>query len=76
LEFYSYLAHGLPPRVFQDIELMSPEGCLLLLQRISPALNSGSDIFLSDLKSAILERLIDKPFWNQLKPINTVDYLD
>jgi hypothetical protein len=55
---------------------MSPEGCLLLVQRISPALNSGSDIFLSDLKSAIPERLIDKPFWNQLKPINTVDYLD
>jgi hypothetical protein len=76
LELYSYLAHDLPPRVVQDIELMSPEGCLILLMRISPALNPGSDIFLSDLKSAILERLIDKPSWNQLKPINTVDYLD
>jgi hypothetical protein len=55
---------------------VSPEDYLLLWQRISPALNSGSDIFLSDLKSAILERLIDKPSWSQLKPVNTVDYLD
>jgi hypothetical protein len=69
------LPHDLPPRVVQDIEIMSPEEGLLLLQRISLSPNPESEIFLGDLKSAVLERLIDIPSWNQLKTVNTVDYL-
>lgn len=67
--------HNLPPRVLQDIELMSPEDFLLLLQRISLISDPSFDIFLSGLRSAILEKLIDGPSWSQLKYVNTVGYL-
>jgi len=67
--------HELPPRVVQDVELMSPQDCLLLLQRLSLAPNSGSNIFLGGLKAALLEKLVDVPSWNQLRTISTIGYL-
>jgi hypothetical protein len=67
--------HQIPPRMIQDIELLSPEDCLLLLHQISLISIQDSDLLLKGLKSVLLERLIDTPTWNQLKIIDTIGYL-
>lgn len=69
-------SHSLPPRVLQDVELLSPEECIQLLQRVSLADEAEKDPILCGVKSLVLERLIDAPTLNQLKTINTVGYLD
>lgn len=65
----------LPPRVIQDIDLLSPEDCLLLYQEISILLESHSDHFLSCVRTSLTERLLDIPTWNQLRHDSTVRYL-
>ncbi|KAH8802484.1 glycosyl transferase [Xylogone sp. PMI_703] len=67
--------HEIPPRVIEDIELLSPEDCLLLYQEVSFSLETHSDALLRGIKSALTERLVDVPTWNQLRHDNTVGYL-
>ncbi|CZT05212.1 related to glycosyl transferase [Rhynchosporium agropyri] len=69
-------SHNIPPRLVQDVELLSPEECLHLLQRVSLAPNAKEDFILYGIKSAAMERLVDVPNWNQLKTVNTVGYLN
>ncbi|RHZ71547.1 hypothetical protein CDV55_108784 [Aspergillus turcosus] len=65
---------GLPRRLIQDVDALSPEERLLLLQHLS----------LTDAKSELSERicryirrqLLDAPSLAQLKELNTVSYLD
>ncbi|KAH2704297.1 hypothetical protein KXW03_002251 [Aspergillus fumigatus] len=65
---------GLPRRLIQDVDALSPEERLLLLQHLS----------LTDAKSELSEticryirrQLIDAPSLAQLKELNTVAYLD
>lgn len=68
-------SHNVPPRVIQDIELLSPAECLHLLQRISLVPDEKDDTLLCGIKSAAMERLVDVPAWNQLKAVNTTAYL-
>ncbi|KAK0103063.1 hypothetical protein ONS96_005674 [Cadophora gregata f. sp. sojae] len=69
-------SHKIPPRLIQDVELLSPEECLQLLQRVCLAPNAEEDFLLCGIKSAATERLVDIPTWNQLKVVNTVGYLN
>ncbi|CAL3973371.1 unnamed protein product [Diplocarpon coronariae] len=66
---------SIPPRLVQDVEILSPEECLQLLQRVSLAPGAVEDGLLCGIKAALMERLVDIPTWNQLKKINTVGYL-
>ncbi|EKD19488.1 hypothetical protein MBM_02725 [Drepanopeziza brunnea f. sp. 'multigermtubi' MB_m1] len=67
--------HGIPPRLVQDVELLSPEECLQLLQRASLAPDAEKCSILGGIKAAATERLVDIPTWNQLKTVNTVGFL-
>lgn len=66
---------NIPPRIVQDVGLLSTEECLQLLQRVALAPGSQEDALLGGIKAAALERLVDLPTWNQLKTINTVGFL-
>jgi len=66
--------HDIPPRTVQDLTQLSPEECIILLQRL--ALSSEDDIFLAGVKSALAEQLIDQPTMRQLKEISTAAYLN
>ncbi|CAG7971978.1 unnamed protein product [Penicillium olsonii] len=64
---------GLPRRLIQDIDCLSPEERLLLLQHLSLT-DVHSD--LSDsLCAYIHKQLVDAPSFSQLKALNTVGYL-
>ncbi|KAE8441936.1 hypothetical protein EG329_004144 [Mollisiaceae sp. DMI_Dod_QoI] len=67
--------HGIPPRLVQDLDLLTPEDSLPLLQQISRPSDGKQDPLLSGLRSGIVERLVDVPTWRQLKTITAVDYL-
>ncbi len=67
--------HNIPPRAVQDIELLSPEECLFVLQRVSLTPDAKDDPLLTGAKSAIMERIVDVPTWKQLQAVNTVRYL-
>ncbi|KAF9892847.1 hypothetical protein FE257_000436 [Aspergillus nanangensis] len=65
---------GLPRRLVQDIDILSPEERLLLLQHLSltDASNETSEIICAYLR----KQLIDAPSVSQLKELNTTAYLD
>ncbi|KAJ5999071.1 Glycosyl transferase family 1 [Penicillium sp. IBT 35674x] len=65
---------GLPRRVIQDIDCLSPEERIILLQHLSLT-NSQSHISDSIL-SYIRTKLLDAPSLAQLKEMNTVRYLE
>ncbi|PYH93800.1 glycosyl transferase [Aspergillus ellipticus CBS 707.79] len=65
---------GLSGRVVQDIDVLSPEERLLLLQHLSLT-DSKSDV--SEAICAYIRRqLVDAPSLAQLKELNTVSYLE
>ncbi|KAE8386581.1 hypothetical protein BDV23DRAFT_140948 [Aspergillus alliaceus] len=65
---------GLPRRLVQDIDMLSPEERLLQLQHLSLT-DSYSEV--SDTICAYIRRLlIDAPSLAQLKELNTVSYLE
>lgn len=67
--------HEIPTRLSRDIELLSPQECILLLQRIYFFSDEEKDPLLSGLKSAILERLVDIPASDELRVRTTVEYI-
>ncbi|GKZ26017.1 hypothetical protein AbraIFM66951_006769 [Aspergillus brasiliensis] len=65
---------GLPRRIIQDIDALSPEERLLLLQHLSLTDAKGD---LSETMCAYIRRqLVDAPTLAQLKELNTVAYLE
>ncbi|PLB38320.1 glycosyltransferase family 4 protein [Aspergillus candidus] len=64
----------LPRRVIQDIDLLSPEERLLLLQHLS--LTDATSEMSETITSYIRQQLIDMPSLGHLKELNTVSYLD
>ncbi|KAL1872609.1 hypothetical protein Plec18167_006727 [Paecilomyces lecythidis] len=64
----------LPRRLVQDIELLTPEECLLLLQHL--ALTDRMQDSITDICLQIRKQLIEAPSLSQLKELNTVRYLD
>ncbi|KAF3023853.1 hypothetical protein E8E15_004983 [Penicillium rubens] len=65
---------GLPRRLIQDIDALSPEERLLLLQHLSL---TGSHSELSKvICTYIRKQLVDAPSFAQLKALNTVGYLE
>lgn len=65
---------GLPRRVVQDINMLSPEEQLLLLQHLS--LTDSTDDVSGAICSYIRRQLIDAPSFAQLKELNTVGYIE
>lgn len=65
---------GLPRRMAQDIDVLSPEERLLLLQHLSLT-DSHSDLT-ATICSYIRRQLLDTPSFAQLKELNTVGYLE
>ncbi|EAW09376.1 glycosyltransferase family 4 protein [Aspergillus clavatus NRRL 1] len=65
---------GLPRRLVQDIDALSPEERLLLLQHLSltDAKNELSEVICSYIR----RQLVDAPSLAQLKELNTVAYLE
>jgi hypothetical protein len=68
--------HGISQRVAQDFSLLSPEECIILLQRLALAPEAISTSVTNRIKSAAMERLIELPSVSQLKALNTASYLD
>jgi hypothetical protein len=68
--------HRLPPRLMQDILLLTPDEGILLVQRISLASESWKEELLDRIKAAATESLIDIPTLNQLKALNTIGYIN
>lgn len=67
--------HSLPPRLMQDISLLTPDENILLLQRFSLAPESNNEEIPRRIKSAVTEALIDAPTLSQLKALNTTGYI-
>ncbi|TVY94223.1 hypothetical protein LAWI1_G000823 [Lachnellula willkommii] len=67
--------HDLPPRVMQDISMLTPDESILLSQRLSLAPESNHEEILRRIRSAISEALIDAPTLSQLKALNTTGYI-
>ncbi|KAJ6115000.1 hypothetical protein N7486_000778 [Penicillium sp. IBT 16267x] len=65
---------GLPRRLVQDIDDLSPEELITLLQHLS--LTDSESPVLHKILSYIHTRLMDAPSLAQLKEINTVRYLE
>ncbi|KAF7511371.1 hypothetical protein GJ744_004560 [Endocarpon pusillum] len=65
---------GLPRRWVQDIEVLTPEERLLLLQHLS--LSDTEDILLARLRAHLRVQLLDVPSMAQLKELNTVGFLN
>ncbi|KAJ5922453.1 hypothetical protein N7516_010156 [Penicillium verrucosum] len=65
---------GLPRRLIQDIDVLSPEERLLLLQHLSLT-DSHSDLS-EAICTYIRKQLVDAPSFSQLKVLNTVGYLE
>ncbi|CAG8894370.1 unnamed protein product [Penicillium nalgiovense] len=65
---------GLPRRLIQDIDALSPEERLLLLQHLSLT-NSHSELS-EVICTYIRKQLVDAPSFAQLKALNTVGYLE
>jgi hypothetical protein len=68
--------HNIPPRIEQDIDLLSPEDCIQLLQRVSLVSDAEKDSLLCSIRSSIMDRLVDVPTLEQLRTVNTTGYLD
>ena len=64
----------LPRRVVQDINMLSPEEQLLLLQHLS--LTDATDDVSATICAYIRRQLIDAPSHAQLKELNTVGYIE
>ncbi|KAI2721186.1 hypothetical protein CBS147354_5868 [Penicillium roqueforti] len=64
---------GLPRRLIQDIDVLSPEERLLLLQHLSLT-DSHSELSVA-ICAYIRKQLVDAPSFAQLKALNTVGYL-
>ncbi|KAJ5930600.1 Glycosyl transferase family 1 [Penicillium verhagenii] len=65
---------GLPRRLVQDVDCLSPEERIILLQRI--LLADSTSRMLDKISSYIRTKLMDAPTLAQLKQINTVRYLE
>ncbi|KAJ5548783.1 Glycosyl transferase family 1 [Penicillium frequentans] len=65
---------GLPRRLIQDIDDLSPEERIILLQYLS--LTKSESHILDSILSYIRTKLLDAPSLAQLKEINTVRYLE
>lgn len=65
---------GLPRRLVQDIDVLTPEERLLLLQHLS--LSNAEDILLARVRAHLRVQLLDHPSMAQLKELNTVGYLN
>jgi hypothetical protein len=72
----SVAPHDISQRAAQDLSLLSPEECISLVQRISLAPDAISDRLTSRIRSAAMEQLIDIPSVNQLRAINSANYLE
>lgn len=66
---------NLSPRIAQDIDLLTPEESLQLLQRLSRAPESERDPLILGLNAAIHDKLVALPVRNQLKANNTIGFL-
>ena len=65
---------GLPRRLVQDIDVLSPEERLLLLQHL--LLTDSHSELTGKISSYIRKQLVDAPSFAQLKELNTVGYLE
>lgn len=65
---------GLPRRLVQDIDLLTPEERLLLLQHLT--LTDTKDELTESLCAYIRKQLIEGPSLSQLKELNAVGYLN
>ncbi|KAK1140555.1 hypothetical protein N8T08_010301 [Aspergillus melleus] len=65
---------GLPRRLVQDIDALSPEERLLLLQHLS--LTDSKSEASGTICAYIRRQLIDAPSFVQLKELNTISYLE
>ncbi|CAG8910116.1 unnamed protein product [Penicillium egyptiacum] len=65
---------GLPRRLIQDIDVLSPEERLLLLQHLS--LTDSHSELSEVICTYIRKQLVDAPSFAQLKALNTVGYLE
>ncbi|CAI7604605.1 unnamed protein product [Penicillium crustosum] len=65
---------GLPRRLIQDIDVLSPEERLLLLQHLS--LTDSHSELSEAICTYIRKQLVDAPSFAQLKALNTVGYLE
>ncbi|KAJ5639698.1 Glycosyl transferase family 1 [Penicillium longicatenatum] len=65
---------GLPRRLVQDIDDLSPEERIILLQHLS--LTNSESRMMDSISSYIHTRLMDAPSLTQLKEVNTVRYLE
>lgn len=64
----------LPRRFVQDIDALSPEERLLLLQHLS--LTDSHSVMTENICAYIHQQLVDAPSFAQLKELNTVGYLE
>jgi hypothetical protein len=65
---------GLPRRLVQDVEILSPSERLLLLQHLK--LSYGNDNTVTKIRAYTERQLLDRPSLAQLKELNTVGYLN
>ena len=65
---------GLPRRLIQDIDVLSPEERLLLLQHLS--LTDAQSSLCEKICSYIRQQLVEAPSFAQLKELNTIRYLE
>ena len=71
----SYSLNSLPPRVMQDIELLTPADMLLFLQHGMLCQLGKEDLLVSAVSAAFRERLIDDPSFKQMKSLGNVDHI-
>jgi hypothetical protein len=69
------LPHTITRRMSQDIARLSPDECILILQRLFLARKLAADDLLEGVIAAIQGNLVQEPTIKQLKSLNSADYL-
>lgn len=67
--------HGLPPRILNDIALLSPAELLKFLQHLSLSHITGDSHLINLIDAACQAQLLDSTDFTQLKELSTTDYL-
>ena len=67
--------HGLPPRILNDIALLSPAELLKFLQHLSVSPVCDDPRLVNKIEAACQAQLLDSTDFTQLKEISTIDYL-
>ena len=70
-----YSMNSLPPRLLQDVDLLTPTDMLLFLQHAMLCQLGKEDQLVNAICAAFKEKLIDDPSFKQMKSLGNVDYI-